>query len=151
MHEFVHKVLHSYSTQYCHIPTFILLFTCTGAPQLVMVTPVNSTTVTVSWSEVQCFNGSETVTQYLVQYWSICGGAVQNVTTSGIVQTFSGLIPNYMYTFQVAVVGASQKIGPFSNPVSTVPYCADEPSCDSSLDEPQSVASLVAGECGRWC
>ena len=86
-----------------------------------------------------------------LQYWSICGGAVQNVTTSGTVQTVSGLRPNCVYTFQVAVVGASQKIVPFSNPVSTVPYCADEPSCDSSLDEPQSVASLVAGDCERWC
>ena len=48
-----------------------------------MVSPVNSTTVTVSWSEVQCFNGSKAVTHYLVQYQSLCGGAVQNVTTSG--------------------------------------------------------------------
>ena len=88
---------------------------------MVTVTPVNSTTVNVSWSEVQCFSGSETVTHYLVQYWSICGGAVQNVTTSGIVQTFSGLIPNYVYTLRVAAVGTNQKIGPFSNPVSTIP------------------------------
>ena len=78
------------------------------------VTPVNSTTVTVSWSEVQCFNGSETVTYYIVQYQSLCGGAIQSVTTSGPVQTVSGLTPNCVYTFQVAAVGASQKIGPFS-------------------------------------
>ena len=86
-----------------------------------MVTPVNSTTVNVSWSEVQCFNESGAVTHYLVQYWSICGRAVQNVTTGGIVQTFSGLIPNYVYTLRVAAVGMNQKIGPFSNPVSTIP------------------------------
>ena len=88
---------------------------------MVTVTQVNSTTVNVSWSEVQCFNESETVTHYLVQYWSICGGAVQNVTTGGILQTFSGLIPNYVYTLRVAAVGMNQKIGPFSNPVSTIP------------------------------
>ena len=88
---------------------------------MVTVTPVNSTTVTVSWSEVQCFNGSETVTHYLVQYWSSCGSAVQNVTTSGMIRTFSGLTPNYVYTFRVAAVGAGQKIGPFSNVVNTVP------------------------------
>ena len=88
---------------------------------MVMVTSVNSTTVTVSWSEVQCFNGSGAVNHYLVQYWSICGGAVQNVTTSGTIQTFSGLIPNYVYTFRVSAVGASQKTGPFSNPAYTVP------------------------------
>ena len=29
------------------------------------------------------------------------------------------LTPNYVYTFQVAAVGTSQKIGPFSNPVNT--------------------------------
>ena len=81
------------------------------------VTPVNSTTVNVSWSEVQCFNGSEAVTHYLVQYQSVCGGAVQNVTTSGLVQSISGLTPNVaVYTFQVAAVGANQEIGPFSNP-----------------------------------
>ena len=115
-----------------------------------VITPLNSTTVTVSWSEVQCFNGSGAITHYLVQYQSMCGSAVQNVTTSGIIQTFPGLTPNYVYTFRVAAVGASQKIGPFSNPVNTVPHCADEPwsSCDSGLDEPQSssTASLVAGE-----
>ena len=84
---------------------------------MVTVTPVNSTTVTLSWSEVQCFNGSGAVTHYLVQYQSTCGGAVQNVTTSGKVQTVSGLAPNAaVYTFRVAAVGASQKIGPFSNP-----------------------------------
>ena len=82
-----------------------------------MITPVNSTTVTVSWSEVQCFNGSGAVSHYFVQYHSLLDGAVQNVTTNGLVQTISGLRPNYVYTFQVAAVGASQKIGPFSNPV----------------------------------
>ena len=79
-----------------------------------MVTPINSTTVTVSWSEVQCFSGSGTVAHYLVQYWSLCGGAVQNVTTSGLIQNVSGLKPNCVYTVQVAAVGASQRIGPFS-------------------------------------
>ena len=95
--------------------------TRTGAPQFEIVTPVNSTTVNVSWSEVQCFNGSEEVTHYLVQHWSMCGGAVQNVTTNGTVQVVSGLTPNCVYTFQVAAVGAgtSQKVGPFSNPVNT--------------------------------
>ena len=96
-----------------------VLISNVGAPQLVTVTPVNSTTVTVSWSEVQCFNGSGAVTHYLVQYQSMCGGAVQNVTTSGTVHetTVSGLTPNVaVYTFRVAGVGASQKIGPFSNP-----------------------------------
>ena len=83
-----------------------------------VVTPVNSTTVTVSWSEVQCFNGSETVTHYLVQYQSLCGGVVQNVTTGGLVQTVSGLALNVaVYTFQVAAVGSGQKMGPLSNPV----------------------------------
>ena len=82
-----------------------------------VVTPVNATTVTVSWSEVQCFNGSETVTHYLVQYQSLCGGVVQNATTSRTVQTVSGLRPNCAYTFRVAAVGAGQKIGLFSNPV----------------------------------
>ena len=84
------------------------------------VTPVNSTTVTVSWSEVHCFNGSGAVTHYLVQYQSMCDGAMQNVTTRGTIQTVSGLAPNTtVYTFRVAAVGASQKIGPFSNPTNT--------------------------------
>ena len=81
------------------------------------VTPVNSTTVTISWSEVQCFNGSGTVTHYLVQYQSLCGGSVLTVATGDLIQTVSGLTPNVaLYTFRVAAVGASQKIGPFSNP-----------------------------------
>ena len=109
---------------------------------MVTVTPVNFTTVNVSWSEVQCFNRSGAVTHYLVQYWSMCGGAVQNVTIDGLMQTFSGLIPNCVYTFRVAAVGASQKIGPFSSPANTVPHCADEPGSSSGL--------LVAGEYRRY-
>ena len=85
-----------------------------------MVIPVNSTAVVnVSWSEVQCFNGSKAVSHYLVQYQSLCGGAVQSVTTNGTVQNVSGLIPNCVYTFRVAAVGVSQKIGRFSSPVNT--------------------------------
>ena len=77
------------------------------------VTPVNSTTVTVLWSEVQCFN----VTHYLVQYQSMCGGAVLNITTNGLVQAvnISSLTPNTEYTFQVAAVDANEA-GPFSEP-----------------------------------
>ena len=86
-----------------------------------MVSPVNSTVVNVSWIEIQCFNGSETVTHYIVQYQSLFGGAAQNVTTNDTVLVVSGLTPNYTYTFRVAAVGAgtSQKVGPFSNPVNT--------------------------------
>ena len=82
------------------------------------VTPVNSTTVTVSWSDVQCFNVSGVVTHYLVQYWSMCSGAVQNVTTNSLVQNVTGLTLNVaVYTFRVAAVGSGQKMGPLSNPV----------------------------------
>ena len=84
-----------------------------------MVSPVNSTVVNVSWIEIQCFNGSETVTHYLVQYQPLFGGAVQNVTTNGTVLVVSDLRPNYMYTFRVAAVGTGQKIGPLSDPVNT--------------------------------
>ena len=56
---------------------------------------------------------------YLVQYQSLCDGAVQNVTTYGTVQKVSGLTPACVYTFRVAAVGVSQKIGPFSTPVNT--------------------------------
>ena len=88
-----------------------------GAPQLVTVTPVNSTTVTLSWSEVQCFNGSGTVTHYLVQYQSMCGRGVKNTVTDGPVHetTVPGLTPNAsLYIFQVAAVN-NQTTGPFSD------------------------------------
>ena len=97
--------------------TIMVIIYPTGAPRLVAVTPVNSTTVVLSWSEVQCFSGSGTITHYLVQYHSSCCGGT--VTTDGLVQVVSGLTPNTVYTFRVAAVGASQKIGPFSNPVNT--------------------------------
>ena len=97
--------------------TIMVMIYATGAPRLVTLTPVNSTTVVLSWSEVYCFSGSGTITHYLVQYQSTCcGGTVENVTTDGLVQVVSGLTPNTVYTFRVAAVGASQKIGPFSNP-----------------------------------
>jgi len=82
-----------------------------------MVSPVNSTTVTVSWSEVQCFNGNGAVTHYLVQYQSMFGDVVKNVTTHDTVQNISGLIPNTsVYIFQVAAVWTSEVMGPFSHP-----------------------------------
>ena len=85
-----------------------------------MVSAVNSTTVTVSWSEVQCFNRSGAITHYLVQYHSMFGGTVQNVTTDGIAQTISGLTPNItVYTFRVAAVGTHGVTAPFSNPANT--------------------------------
>ena len=96
------------------ILSVMILFASTGAPWLVVITLTNSTTVNVSWSEVQCLNGSEVVTHYIVQYQSSCGGTVQNVTTSGLIRNVSGLTPNCVYTFRVAAAGASQKIGPFS-------------------------------------
>ena len=52
------------------------------------------------------------VTHYLVQYQSICGGVVQNVTTSGLIQNFLG--SDTKFFFRVAAVGASLKMGPFS-------------------------------------
>ena len=106
--------------QECILFCFII-FTA-GAPQhprLVIVTPVNSTSVNVSWSAVPCFSGSEAVAHYIVQYQSSCNGAVQNVTTSCTFQTVSGLEPNCVHTFRVAAVGTGQRIGPFSNPVNT--------------------------------
>ena len=97
------------------------MYTRTGAPRLVVVSPVNSTTMTVSWSEVQCFNGIGAVTHYLVQYHSTFGaGTVQNVTTDGIAKTISGLTPNIaVYTFRVAAVSPNGVAGPFSNPANT--------------------------------
>ena len=86
---------------------------------MLAVSPVNSTVVNVSWSAVQCLNGSEAVTHYLVQYQPLFGGAVQNVTTNGTVLVVSGLTPNYVYTFRVAAVGTGKMIGPFSSPVNT--------------------------------
>ena len=96
-------------------------FDCiTGTPQFKMVIPVNSTAVVLSWSEVYCFSGSGAITHYLVQYQSsCCGGTVENVASDGLVQVVSGLTPNTVYTFRVAAVGASQKIGSFSNSVNT--------------------------------
>ena len=84
-----------------------------------MVTVLNSTSVFLSWSEVQCFIGYGTNTHYLVQYQSsCCGGTVENVTSDGLFKIVSGLTPNTVYTFRVAAVGTNQKIGPFSNPAS---------------------------------
>ena len=93
------------------------LFIPTGAPWLVMVTVINPTTVTVSWSEVKCFNGSRAVTHYLVQCRSIYDGAIRNVATNSSEQDtiVSKLNPNFaQWTFRVAAV-YNQSIGPFSN------------------------------------
>ena len=104
-----------------HLVSCIIITYCvhTGVPQSVMVSPVNSTTVTVSWSEVQCFNGSGAATHYLVQYLSMCSGTVRNVTTGIVNLTVSGLTPNTaIYTFRVAAVRTNGVTGPFSNRIS---------------------------------
>ena len=114
MHNVFFVIIYIICTLFCFI---IFTVEAPQHPQLVMVTPVNSTGVTVSWSEIPCFNESGAVAHYLVQYQSLCDGAVKNVTTSGTVQTVSGLEPNCAYTFRVAAVGVSQRIGSFSSPV----------------------------------
>ena len=101
-----------------HCASFVYLsFIFTGAPRLVTVTSVNSTTVIVSWSEVQCFNGNGAVTHYLVQCHSIYDGAIRNVTTNSSEQEMivSGLSSSFaLWTFRVAAV-YNQNVGPFSN------------------------------------
>ena len=97
------------------IRTYSDFLKCAGAPQQVAVSAVNSITVNVSWCEVQCFSGSGAVTRYLVQYQSMCGGAVLNVTTGGTIETVSGLTPNAsLYTFRVAAAH-NEITGPFSH------------------------------------
>lgn len=81
-----------------------------------VVTVINPTTVTVSWSDVQCFNGSGAVSHYLVQCRSIYDGAIRTVATNSSEQEtiVSGLSPNFaLWTFRVAAV-YNQSIGPFS-------------------------------------
>jgi len=107
-------------SEYNTMLLFLLLyFSIIGPPyppQLMTVTTVNSTTVIVSWSEVHCFNGNGAVTHYLVQYQSMCGGAVENVTTNDTIQTISGLTLSTEYTFQVAATDVNGT-GPFSQPI----------------------------------
>ena len=106
------------------------------------VTQVNSTNVTVSWSEVQCFDRSGAVTHYLC---GICSGVIQDVTTNDIINIQA-------WDHSHALLGMHVTGGhPLSHRVLVHMWCTEyEPgsSCNSSLGELQS-SSMAAGEYGR--
>ena len=91
----------------------------TGVPQLLEVTFVRVSEVSLIWRDVPCDQQNGPITGYVVWYYATCGPDRDVQQTKSVVATGSiidGLTPNAEYVFQVAAVNTNGT-GPFGEPV----------------------------------
>lgn len=86
-----------------------------GPPQNVTVTAVSSTSIHVSWMEVNQRDQNGIVTNYVIQYFNLRHSSTANITTASMVVTLSGLHEFEDYAVQVAAQTVAG-LGPFSEP-----------------------------------
>ena len=90
-----------------------------GAPQSLEAAFLQSTEVSLNWTEVPCDQQNGPITGYVVRYYATCGPDRDVHQTKSVVTTGSiidGLTPNTEYAFQVAAVNTNGS-GPFSEPI----------------------------------
>jgi len=79
---------------------------------------MQSTKMSLGWSEVPCVQQDGPITGYVVRYYATCGPDRDVQQTKSVVTTRSiidGLTPNTEYAFQVAAVNIGT--GPFSEAI----------------------------------
>ena len=89
-----------------------------GYPSNVALFELNSTLLTICWSEVQCGLQRSEIVAYMVKYGTLLGNKTA-VETEGTCFTASALVPYTGYTFEVAAVNTLGLSGPFSPPLKT--------------------------------
>ena len=90
-----------------------------GAPQSLEATFVQSTEVSLNWTDVPCDQQNGPITGYVVRYYATCGPDRDVQQTKSVVTTGSiidGLTPNTEYAFQVAAANTNGT-GPFSEAI----------------------------------
>ena len=85
-----------------------------AAPTNVSVSEVTSSSITVQWGEVPCFEQNGDITGYIVQY----GSQTQSLSGGSVTETtISDLSPSTTYNVRVTAVNDADT-GPFSNTIS---------------------------------
>ena len=79
-----------------------------GIPGSVNFSGVNSTSITVQWTELPCSDRNGEITGYTVEYNSISSSHTGMVSVSGLTAVVGGLLPRTNYTFSVKAQGAAQ-------------------------------------------
>ena len=87
-----------------------------ASPQNVVAEGITSTTITLTWSVIECINRNSLVSSYIVRFGVLSDS--NRIEITGVNSTFlniTNLIPNTLYSFEVA--GESEfGRGPFSDP-----------------------------------
>ena len=90
-----------------------------GPPLSVLMSSATTTSITIRWDRVNCFDRNSEITGYTVQYGPTASietfvASVSGTSDSDRVFTATGLTRGVSYSFQVAAVG-SEGTGPFSS------------------------------------
>ena len=80
-----------------------------GSPESVRFGTVNSTSITVQWTEVPCSDRNGEITGYTVEYSSTTPPTTNTMSGSSSRElVVGGLLPRTSYTFTVRAEGASR-------------------------------------------
>lgn len=91
-----------------HKFTNLLSIVPSGVPESLNITASNLTSITINWSDVQCFDRNSDITEYIIKF----NGA--STTFKTLQFTASQLFPSTTYTFQIAAM-SDNGTGPFNN------------------------------------
>ena len=87
-----------------------------GVPQSLMAETANSSSIIISWMEVECIEQNGPITHYIIQYGTSCDDLkTENTRDNSMSYTISGLTPNTEYIIQVAAANMHGS-GPFTEP-----------------------------------
>ena len=97
-----------------------------GAPENVSAEHT-STTISLSWDEVNCFERNGMISRYRISY-----AAAENVSdvnyidSTGFQENLTGLLPSTTYVVSIAAVNDEQGTGPAQNlTITTMPFTTD--------------------------
>ena len=97
----------------------------TGSPGVPSASTIISTSITLTWTEIDCLDRNGVITSYMIQYGE---GTNKDITittpSSATTHLITGLKPFTQYTFTVGGVN-SVGTGPFSNPSEVIRTAED--------------------------
>ena len=95
----------------------IFVFTApSGAPRNLAESNTTSTSITVTWDEIDCIDRNGMIDRYTVEYQPVGGAATTEVVTSMRTFTANDLQPFTTYTFRVRGCN-NEGMGPYSNQI----------------------------------
>ncbi len=118
MHQFLQLVGCKISVREDVIRTFRWYFAApTGSPGALIATSITFTSITLSWTEINCLDRNGIITRYMIKYGEghTTMDRIIGTKTNDTFYLITGLKPYTTYNFIIAGVN-SVKTGPFSSP-----------------------------------